>query len=117
MPMMPCSPRDLVVCQVNKARSIGSKHFSIVVTAYWSGDKSRVNNYSFKDVSNNWPGGVGFPTPTVSLIQRWKVGLQVWMWCARGRVGGTAREGHVTAMHPQQRALRRPRALGFVPAV
>jgi hypothetical protein len=66
-------------CQyaVNKARSIGSKHFSIVVTAYWSGDAKTVNNYSFKDVSNQWPGGVGFPTPSISLLQRWKTGLQV----------------------------------------
>lgn len=65
-------------CQfaINRARAINSKHFSLVVTAHWSGDAKTVKSYSLKDVSNQWPGGVGYPTPSISLLQRWKTGLQ-----------------------------------------
>lgn len=66
-------------CQyaVSKARSVGAKHFSIVVTAYWSGDSKSVANYALKDVSNEWSSGVGYPQPTVAMLQRWKTNLQV----------------------------------------
>jgi hypothetical protein len=66
-------------CQyaVDQARGVGGKHFSIVVTAYWFGGKSGITRYAFKDVTNAYPNGVGFPSPSIQLLSSWKTGLQV----------------------------------------
>lgn len=71
---------------VARARSLQQKHFSVVVTAYWQGGLSGVQNYAFKDVNQAYPNGVAFPQPTPEGIAAWKAGLQV------GRAG-QGREG------------------------
>ena len=66
-------------CQyaVKKARSIGGKHFSIVPTAYWIGGQGGIERYAFKDVSNAYAQGYGFPAPTPAIVSRFKKGMQV----------------------------------------
>jgi len=66
-------------CQyaVHKARGLGGKHFSIVLTAYWAGGQNHISHFAFKDVSNTHSGGYGFPQPNSENILRWKKGLQV----------------------------------------
>jgi hypothetical protein len=72
---------------VRKAREIGNKHFALVPTAYWLGGPDSVSTFAFKDISNKYPEGYGFPTPTVELLSRWKVGLQVgWVRLKRGYI-------------------------------
>ncbi|WIA43876.1 hypothetical protein OEZ86_010289 [Tetradesmus obliquus] len=61
---------------VRRARAIGGKQFSIVVTAYWQGGPGGVQNWAFKDVSNAYSEGFGFLKPDVNNINRWKRGLQ-----------------------------------------
>ncbi|GBF99164.1 hypothetical protein Rsub_11609 [Raphidocelis subcapitata] len=70
---------SLTPCEyaVRRAQSLGQKHFSIVVTAYWAGDQWSVQHYSFKDLSKQSTGrGVGFPKPTTPLVLLWKAGLE-----------------------------------------
>lgn len=62
---------------MQRAKGIGQKHFSLVVTAYWKGDKNHVKAYAFKDVSPRYAEGVGYPEPTPENVQAWKYGLQV----------------------------------------
>lgn len=69
---------SLTPCEyaVRRAKSLDQKHFSIVVTAYWAGGKSGVQHFCFKDVSNKYPQGFGYPEPNVQNVQLWKYGLQ-----------------------------------------
>jgi len=61
---------------VRRAESLGQKHFSIVVTAYWAGNETGVTHYSFKDVSNKYAEGVAFPHASVESVRDWQSGLQ-----------------------------------------
>eukprot|EP00775_Hariotina_reticulata_P002495 gene2495-2798_t len=96
--------RTMSPCQyaVSKARSVGGKHFSIVVTAYWAGGQHQVSHYAFKDVSGAYAGGYGFPEPNSQNILRWKRGLQA---CFRSAVkaGFTGIQilNHIDSTEPQ----------------
>jgi hypothetical protein len=81
---------------VARARSLGQRHFSIVVTGYWSGGASGVSHYCYKDTNKAYENGVRFPDASAQTVGSWKSGLEVR---ARGRgapaprVGGGAAGG------------------------
>ena len=61
---------------VKRAKGLGQRHFSLVVTAYWKGGPHGVQGYGFKDVSPRYFEGYGFPDPTPAGVEAWKRGLQ-----------------------------------------
>jgi len=81
---------SLTPCEyaVARARGLGQKHFSIVVTAYWAGGKAGVWHYSLKDCGGyrDCPYGPKFIEPTAANLESWKYALQ-----ARARVLGLGR--------------------------
>ena len=58
---------------VRRAKALGQKRFSVVVTAYWKGGDAGVSSFAFKSVR---PDGVTFPAPTRQALGLWKYGLQ-----------------------------------------
>jgi hypothetical protein len=85
---------NLTPCEyaVNRAKSLGQRHFSIVVTAYWAPGGGGVDHFSFKDVSGAYPAGYGYPHLSPEVINDWKYGLQVRGGLERGGVGSAGQQ-------------------------
>jgi hypothetical protein len=72
---------------VARARSLGQRHFSIVVTGYWSGGANGVAHYCYKDTNKAYENGVRFPDATADTVNAWKAGLKVGGRRGRGSAG------------------------------